>query len=99
MVSKPQLSRSQKDIALYNTCLNVTDLRKGSSRIVSIFRRVHRVRWVGRGVNGRRTLFLNVDFDAMQMHFHTESLKINIFNVLFWEGGMGSRKRVLCVRF
>ena len=27
----------------------------------------------------------NVDYDAL--HFHRGSLKINIFKVLFWEGG------------
>ena len=37
----------------------------------------------GRGVNGRHTLSKNVDyFDAL--HFHTGSLKINIFKVFFW---------------
>ena len=44
--------------------------------------------------------FKNVDYDAL--HFHTGSLKINIINifkVLFREGGRGSQKRVLCVRF
>ena len=41
--------------------------------------------------------FLNVDYDAL--HFHTGVTKINIFKVLFWEGGRGSQKRVLCVRF
>ena len=30
-------------------------------------------------------VFLNVDYDAL--HFHTGSLKINIFKVLFWDGG------------
>ena len=57
---------------------------KGSSKIVIIFKRVHRVRW-GEWVNGRCTLFKNVDYDAL--HMHTGSLKINIFKVLFWEGG------------
>ena len=41
--------------------------------------------------------FLNVDYDAL--HFHMGVAKINIFIVLFWEGGRGSQKRVLCVRF
>ena len=41
--------------------------------------------------------FKNVDYDALLMH--TESLKINIFKVLFWEGWRGSQKRVLCLRF
>ena len=36
------------------------------------------------GVNGRCMLFKNVDYVAL--HFHTESLKINIFKVLFLEG-------------
>ena len=39
-------------------------------------------------VGGREPMvavrFLNVDYGAL--HFHTRSLKINIFNVLFWEG-------------
>ena len=42
-----------------------------------------------------RTHFLNVDDDAL--HFHTGSLKINIFKVLFLEGGRGSQKKTtLC---
>ena len=41
--------------------------------------------------------FFNVYYDAL--HFHTGSLKINIFKVLFWEVGGGGHKRVLCVRF
>ena len=41
---------------------------------------------LGEGVNSRRTLFKNVDYDAL--HFHTGSLKINIFKVLFWDGGV-----------
>ena len=40
--------------------------------------------------------YLNVDYDAM--YFHTRLLKINIFKVLFWEGG-GHTKRVLYVHF
>ena len=47
---------------------------KGSSKIVIIFKRVHRVRW-GEGVNGRCTLFINVDYDTL--HMHTVLLKIN----------------------
>ena len=39
--------------------------------------------------------FFNVDYDAL--HFNTELLKINIFKVLFWEGGRGSLKRILSV--
>ena len=34
--------------------------------------------------------FLNVDYDAL--HFHTGVAKINIFIVLFWEGGGGHKK-------
>ena len=34
--------------------------------------------------------FKNIDYDAL--HFHTMSLKINIFKVFFWEGGSGSQK-------
>ena len=29
--------------------------------------------------------FLNVDFDAL--HFHAGVIKINIFKIVFWEGG------------
>ena len=43
---------------------------------------------MGEGDNGNRTLFLNVDYDAL--HFYTGTLKINIIKVLFWEGGRGS---------
>ena len=69
-------------------------VRYESSRIVIIFKRLHRVRW---GVNGHCTV-LKFCYDAL--HFHMRSLKINIFKVLFWEGGReGSQKRVLCVRF
>ena len=39
--------------------------------------------------------FKNVDYDAL--HFNTGSLKINIFKVLFSEGGRGSHKKsTLC---
>ena len=48
------------------------------------------------GVNGRIALLKNVDYDAL--HFHTGSLKINIFKILFWEGGRGSQKKY-SVRF
>ena len=41
--------------------------------------------------------FFNVDYDAL--HFHTGSLKINIFKVIFWEGGRGSQKSTLCMLF
>ena len=41
--------------------------------------------------------FLNGDYDAL--HLHTGLLKINIFEVLSREGGKGSQKIVLCVRF
>ena len=34
--------------------------------------------------------FLKFDYD--ELHFHTGSLKINILEVLFWEGGRGSQK-------
>ena len=34
--------------------------------------------------------FKNVNYDAL--HFHMESLKINIFNVLLWERRRGSQK-------
>ena len=45
----------------------------------------------GEEVNGRCTLFKNVDYYAL--HFHdTGSLKINIFKVLFLEGGRGHKK-------
>ena len=47
-----------------------------------IFTRVHRVRWGGGG-EWMRYAFKNVDYDAL--HFHTGSLKINIFKVHFWE--------------
>ena len=42
-------------------------------------------------------LLKNSDYDAL--HLHTRLLKINIFKVLFLEGGRGSQKRVLCVGF
>ena len=45
---------------------------KGSSRIVIIFTSVHRVR-CGEGVS--------CDYDYDALHFHTGSLKINIFQV------------------
>ena len=48
---------------------------------------------LGGGGKWPRTLFLNVDYDAL--HFHTGSLKINIFKVLFWEGGV-TKKSTLC---
>ena len=55
---------------------------------------VHRVCW-GEWVNCGLTLFLNVDYEAL--HFHMGSLKINIFKVLFWEGGRGHKKKsTLC---
>ena len=63
-------------------------LNKGSSRIVIIFKRVHRVCWK-RGQWPPYALF-NVHYDAL--HFHTGSLKITIFEVLFWEGGRGLNK-------
>ena len=37
------------------------------------------------GVKGCRTLFFNVDYDAL--HFRAGVAKINILKVLFWEGG------------
>ena len=43
---------------------------------------LHSVRW-GEGVNSRRTLFIML----IMMYFYTGSLKINIFKVLFSEGG------------
>ena len=52
---------------------------------------------LGRGGQWPPFAFLNVDYDTL--HFHTGSLKITIFKVLFWEEGRGSQKRVLCVRF
>ena len=45
---------------------------------------------LGGGVNGRCMLVKNVDYDAL--HFHAGSLKINIFKVLFLEGGRGHKK-------
>ena len=45
--------------------------------------RAHR----GEAVTGRCVLFKNVDDDALHNCMHTGSLKINIFKVLFWEGG------------
>ena len=37
--------------------------------------------------------FKNADYEAL--HFHMGLLKINIFKVLFWEGGRGAQKRLL----
>ena len=34
--------------------------------------------------------FKNVDYDSL--HFHLESFKINIFKVLFWEGGVSKKE-------
>ena len=46
----------------------------------------------GSGVNGRRTFLHFFYYDAL--HFHMGPLKINIFKVIFWEGGRrGSRKK------
>ena len=50
---------------------------------------------LGGGVNGRCMLVKNVDYDAL--HFHAGSLKINIFKVLFLEGGRGHKKSTLCM--
>ena len=62
---------------------------KGPSRIVIVFKNF-RVRWPPYA-------FLNVDYDSL--HFHTGSLKINIFEVLFWEEGRRSQKRVSVYAF
>ena len=65
-----------------------------------MFTKVHRVLTLKGegGVNGGYTLkkMFNMN-DAL--HFHTGSLKINIFKVIFWEGGRsgGSHKRLLCL--
>ena len=48
------------------------------------------------GVNARRLLLKNVDYDPL--HFHTGSLKLKIFKVLLI-GMERVTKRVLCVRF
>ena len=67
---------------------------KGSSRIVIIFKRVHKLRWGGD--QWPPYAFLNVDYDAL--HFHTGSVKSTFSKLLFCEGGR-HKKRVLCVRF
>ena len=36
-------------------------------------------------------LFQNVDYDAF--HFHTGSLKLNVFKIHFWEVGWVSHKK------
>ena len=44
---------------------------------------------LGEGVNGRCMLFKNVDYDAniaLSFGYHTRSLNINIFKVLFCKG-------------
>ena len=70
-------------VLLLISCTNCHSTVKGLSRIVVIFIiRVHRVCW-REGVKGCCGLFFNVDYDAL--HLYKESLKINIFKVLFWE--------------
>ena len=50
---------------------------------------------LGGGGQGLLYAFKNVDYDAL--HFHMGVAKINIFKVLFWEGGRGvTKKRTLC---
>ena len=68
--------------------------------VVQNFHHFHESTQITLGGGGRvngHFAFLNVDYGAL--HMHTGSLKINIFKVLFWEGGRGLQKRVLCVRF
>ena len=50
----------------------------------------------GERFNGLHMLFKNDDYDAL--HFHTGSLKINIFKVFFLEGGREgvTKKSTLC---
>ena len=75
---------------------------KGSSRIVIIFKRVHRVRWEGGkpylrgGGQWPPYAFKNVDYDAL--HFYTGSVKSTFSKYYFGREG-GVTKRVLCVRF
>ena len=64
-------------------------LHKGSSIIVIIFIRVHRVRW-GEEQMGA---FLNVDYDAL--HFHTGSLKSTFSKYSFGREEGSYKKRVL----
>ena len=74
----------------------MTSVEKRSSTIVIIFTRVHRVRW-GRGSRAAVSFFyIHVDYDAMP--FQTGFTKINIFKVLFWEGGREgvTKKSTLC---
>ena len=47
----------------------------------------------GRLPNGGRTIFKNVDYDTL--HFHTGSLKINIFILLGGREGL-TKKSTLC---
>ena len=68
---------------------------RGSSKIVIIFKIVHRVRWGG-GVNGRTTLLKNVDYDAL--HMHTGSLKITFSKYSFGMEG-GGHKKEYCLQF
>ena len=56
----------------------------GSYSIVIIFTSVHRVPWEGGGQWLPYACF-NVDYDAL--HFLMVLLKINIFKLLFWQGG------------
>ena len=51
---------------------------------------------LGEGVKGCCTLYKNVDYDAL--HFHTGSLKINIFNVIFGRKRV-TEKSTLCTLF
>ena len=48
------------------------------------------IEYAGGGGQWSPYAFLNDDYDAL--HFHTGSLKINIFKVVFWEGWRGSQK-------
>ena len=66
---------------------------KGSYGIVIIVTRVRIVRW-GMESMAAVLFYKKVDHDAL--HFHTGSLKIKFFKVLFWDGGRGLQKRVLC---
>ena len=61
----------------------------GSSKIVIILKRVHRLRW------GQWSLYCLKNYDYDALHMHTRSLKINIFKVLFSDGGV-TKKSTLC---
>ena len=89
-------------------CLYLSEIGKKEMLIANVIRRsfrifivisitsVHRV-YGGGGGQGLPYAFFSVDADAL--HFHTGSLKIDVFKVLFWEEGMEGvpKKSTLCM--